>query len=250
MLPYTNTALDVTEGGTTYLPDAAKLHVNHTYVFAWMPTARSLFNAENKGNNTITQTAARTASTCFMRGLKEKISFNLLENEPFKWRRICFTIKDQQLYSLAGPGKVLYGAESTLGGYVRVLNSVTGTDLYEALQNVVFKGIINRDWNDPFTAPVDTARISLRYDKTRSLNPGSDGGTVRTFNLWHPMNKNLVYDDDETGDLISDNSFSTGGKAGMGDYFVLDFISGYAAEDSNDLSATFSPEATLYWHEK
>ena len=63
------------------------------------------------------------------------------------------------------------------------------------------------------------------------------------------MNHNLVYGDDEVGGQEATTLFSTEGKAGMGDYYVVDlFQPSFGAGESDTLY--FRPQATLYWHER
>ena len=63
----------------------------------------------------------------------------------------------------------------------------------------LFEGAGNVDWADVNSAKVDTRRIDLHYDKTITINSGNSSGVFRTYRRWHPMNKNLVYDDDQDG---------------------------------------------------
>jgi len=63
------------------------------------------------------------------------------------------------------------------------------------------------------------------------------------------MNKTLVYNDEERGDTEESAYYSVGSKAGMGDYYVVDiFRPRVGSTTSNQL--LFSPNTTLYWHEK
>lgn len=63
------------------------------------------------------------------------------------------------------------------------------------------------------------------------------------------MNANLLYDDDEAGTSMVPSYFSTEGRAGMGDYYVLDIIAAGSGATSTD-QLTFNPQTTLYWHER
>jgi len=111
------------------------------------------------------------------------------------------------------------------------------------------KGRKSIDWSDPIIAPLDTSRITVKYDKTITSKSGNDRGTVREFKLWHPMNKNLVYGDDEAGDNMTTVFRSVTSKAGMGDYYVMDVITpGSGAVTSDQL--LLQSNSTLYWHEK
>jgi hypothetical protein len=63
------------------------------------------------------------------------------------------------------------------------------------------------------------------------------------------MNHNLVYDDDENGDVESSSYNSTTSRAGMGDYYVIDMFQPGAGGSSTDL-LQITTNSTLYWHEK
>lgn len=118
-----------------------------------------------------------------------------------------------------------------------------------AQQNLLFKGAYNTDWNDIILAPVDTTRVDLKYDKTWTICSGNTSGAIKERKLWHPMNKNLVYNDDENGEGEDTSYFSVGDKRGMGDYYVLDVFQAGTGASASDLLNVFS-NSTLYWHEK
>lgn len=119
----------------------------------------------------------------------------------------------------------------------------------DALIGLIFKGNAGVDWANYFSAPIDTTLVTLKYDKTTSIASGNTNGVQRVYRRWHPMNKNLVYADEEIGDLDIPAGGSTRAKKGMGDYYVIDmFVSAQPQSDASALG--FAPEATLYWHEK
>jgi len=126
---------------------------------------------------------------------------------------------------------------------------VSQTPTISAQQEILFKGRANVDWNDTILAPVDTTRVSVMYDKTFTLKSGNAYGALLERKLWHPMNKNIVYDDDENGSTEASSYYSTASKAGMGDVFVIDQFYPGAGASSTDL-LQFSTNSTLYWHEK
>jgi len=114
---------------------------------------------------------------------------------------------------------------------------------------IIFRGAKGLDWTDPIVAPVDNARVSLKFDKTWTLRSGNQSGTVKEMTLWHPMNKNLMYGDDESGDQEATSYVSVASKIGMGDYYIMDIISQGAGGTSSDL-LQMVPNTTLYWHER
>lgn len=244
MLSYTNVTAANPVGGTTFTSNPSVLVGNQQYVLPWICTARDLSNAAG-GANILINRSERTSNICYMRGLAENIRIQTTNGMPWQWRRVCFTFKADNIFSLATSTMPLYN-ETNPGGWRR---SVSNWANQSALPELMFRGRQNVDWNDYYSAPLDTSRISVKYDKIRTIAAGNEEGTVRTYKMWHPMNHNLVYDDEENGDGELGNYISVGGKAGMGDYYVVDFFLARTGATTSD-QLSFNPEATLYWHEK
>lgn len=224
---------------------------NAGYFGVWCPTAMTLDAA-----STIANQPSRTASTCYMRGLSEHIRIQTSSGTPWFHRRICFLTRGSTPFhstnSADTPTAVWSPSLDTSNGVERVwfnelLNNMNNT--IAAQQGVLFKGVIGKDWNDLITAPVDTARVTVKYDKTWTMQSGNEEGLVRERKLWHGMNKNLVFDDDENGDVEGGNYFSVDAKPGMGDYFVVDIIQPGINGTAEDYF-TILANSTLYWHEK
>lgn len=220
----------------------------------WCATAMDLSDQTGSIGTTAEQ-AQRTSTVCYMRGLSEHIRIQTSSGIPWFWRRICFTYKGNDFNFTASGDTPINGIQPFLDtptGIQRyVLNQQVNTqaNTIAAQQGKIFKGASGVDWNDPIIAPVDTNRVTLKYDKTQILRSGNANGTIRESKLWHPMSHNLNYDDDEAGSLELTNYFSTDAKAGMGDYYVYDVIrAGIGGTASDLLYMNFN--STLYWHEK
>lgn len=207
--------------------------------FVWCATARDRVNAGDPN-----ATSLRNSDTCYMRGLKEKILITTASGIAWRWRRICFTVKN-----IIPPVGTPDSLEVSPNGWVRLLANQWATPYGIGMQSLVFRGAAGLDWTDVFTAKTDNSRATIRYDKTRMITSGNASGTMKSYNMWHAMNKNLVYDNDESGDTETTSTKSTGGKAGMGDYYVMDFFAASSGAVAGD-GLSFGPEATLYWHEK
>lgn len=216
--------------------------------FLWCATARD-FTAGLGSGATVTLQAARTATSCYMRGLKERIEIQTSTGLPWQWRRICFTIKGAQADFGATPLEI----ETTNGEqrFLYNLNSGSTVDNSQltALRNSIFRGAYGIDWTSVLNAQTDPTRVTVKYDRTTVVSSGNSSGKLKLCNLWHPMNSTLMYDDDETGAQMTSNKYSTYGRIGMGDYLVADFIVAGIGGTSTDLM-TFNPCATLYWHER
>lgn len=254
MLTYTNSTATSQTGGTTYATTVPAVITgaqgfNNAATFLWCATARDNTTSTNNARGTKFDLSTRTSSTPYMVGLKEAIEIQVSTGMPWQWRRICFTTKGS-LGLTQDPSFAL--STETINGYVRVLNQLSG-DVGGGQQYILFERLFRGqntvDWNDVMTAKVDTSRVTLKYDKTCNLSSGNEDGFIRKYNRWHDMRKTLVYGDDELGGATSAQSFSTIGRAGMGDYYVLDLFRARTGATSSD-QLSFRPESTLYWHEK
>lgn len=254
MLCYTNSTAASQTGSTTYSSSVAAVvtggqDVTGAATFLWCATARDNTTSSSNNRGTIYDSSTRTSTTPYMIGLKEAIEIQVSTGMPWQWRRICFTFK--------GPLGLTYNtgtaiATETSNGWVRVVNQISGDPgggqqyiLFEKL----FKGQNTTDWNDVMTAKVDNTRVTLKYDKTCNLSSGNEDGFIRKYNRWHPMYKTLVYDDDELGGTKNSRTLSTEGRAGMGDYYVVDLFRARTGSTTSDL-LSLRPQSTLYWHEK
>lgn len=207
-------------------------------MLVWCATARDrISNSSNP-----TADSVRESQTCYMRGLKEHLRLSTNTATSWLWRRICFTSKG--LYQALGTSA---DSVETSNGWVRALMDQSGTPFGSAIVNSMFAGTVNVDWADTFTAATDSTNVKIMYDRTVTINSGV-AGVIRDRKMWHAMNHNLVYGEDENGEGETPARYSTLGRPGMGDYYVVDFIASNSTSSSDTL--TFATEATLYWHEK
>jgi len=247
MCSYTNVTAASPQAGTSYSLTAAVMPATQQYIFPWICTARNA-DASTTARGTITDKATRTAQTCFMRGLSENVEIQTSDGLPWQWRRICFTLKGDRFTGVINSTSQALFTE-TSNGYVRTVNTIYGNSAVGTLQGYLFRGAAGVDWSNNITAPVDTTNITLKYDRTITIASGNEDGMIRNYRMWHPMNKNLVYSDDEQGGGEVFSALSTEGKPGMGDYYVVDIFQPRNGGTSSSL-LRFEPTAKLYWHEK
>jgi len=214
-----------------------------TYMIPHIPTAMD----RTVGSTTPDVPGYRESTTIFARGYRERISIGT--NTPAAWslRRICFRLKGNAIINSATTNTPLW-LETSPNGFVRSATNAMGTALGTAILGEIFKGEINVDWNNYFTAPIDTNRVSLAYDKQFHFRSQNDSPHNHHFKLWHPMNKNLMYRDDENGESTTTSPLSTSGNAGMGDYYIVDFWNCTTTTTDNTIGLQY--EGTLYWHER
>lgn len=257
MLQWANTSTStggpVTIGPGPYLINGA----NGNQISLFCASAQDLLQT-NGGNNTIANQAERTATTIFVRGFSEKMRIQTSTGLPWFWRRICFRAKSRDFYVFSAtdtPTQTNSGNTSYLDTsngmerlYFNLSINASNTTLFN-IQDIIFRGSVNRDWVDPQTAIVDTTRIDLVSDVRRTIRSGNASGTVKDCSTWFPCNKNIVYDDDEAGESETGSYVSVKDKQGAGDMFIFDLFSpgtGATASDLLQLTST----STLYWHEK
>jgi len=249
MLTVTNITAAAQQASTSYTLSPAIITggSNAKPPIVWCATGRGVVT-QGGSIGTVFTDATRTATNCYMKGLSEKIEIQISDGTPWQWRRICFTYKgflnvvpniDGFQLSRSGTGE----------SWSRLMNMLPNNTYKDAVEEIIFKGAINQDWNDQMIAPLDKSRITVKYDRTRTISSGNQDGVIRKFNLYHPMNKTLVYADDEQGGGKISSFYSVQSKAGMGDYIVMDYFRPRIGTTiANQLS--FSSNATLYWHEK
>lgn len=251
MLTVSNTS----NTGTQQSPAVNSAYVagNNAGYFLWCATARDLVPGTAGQLAAISNESNRTATTCFMRGLSEHVRIQTSSGLPWFHRRICFTYRgDDPFTTTFNDTGVNQTMNESSNGITRLFfnNNINNTPNYQSnIHALLFRGEQGNDWNDLLTAVVDTRRVTLKFDKTWTMQSGNAQGLVRERKLWHPMNKNLVYDDDESAVSERTNNYSVQGKAGMGDYFVYDFIIPGAGGTASDL-LQINSTSTLYWHEK
>lgn len=207
----------------------------------WSPTVRAKPRSTDNS-----ATVYRDNTTIFIKGLKEKINFRTDTAVSWRWRRVIFFVKG---WTALIPG--LIPAVPTTAGYTRSMvdiSSAAATNVRNAIETQLFEGAGNLDWTDLFSAKIDTKRVTLYSDRTRILSSGNNNGKYFQANKWYPVNKNITYNDDEVGDNDANASVSTFAKPGIGDMYIIDFFE--CSSNSTNDHLMFSPEATLYWHEK
>ena len=253
MLSYTNSTSTSQSGSATYAqaPAIVTGGTSIPAMFIWSSTARdNVKQLPNPQPGTKFDASTRTASSCYMVGLKERLEIQVADGLPWQWRRICFTFK-------GGPTAAGFLPVASTGfspdletsvGYVRLLNQLPPANR-ATFYSLLFQGVEATDWNDPLTAKLDTQRITVKYDKVCSIASGNEEGLIRQYSRYHPMGHNLEYDDDESGGSMTTSKYSVSGKVGMGDYWVVDFFRPRVGSTSSN-QLLFNAESTLYWHEK
>lgn len=207
-------------------------------VIPFLATYRTL-----DANSVVFDEASRTKSLCYMRGLAENIVFNTNDSTPWQARVIGFTFK--------GPTITNDAATYFVQGSNGVLRSASPYQLASVptLRSLLFRGATAIDWLDPQIAPLDTRNLNIMMDRRVDIRSGNGFGTFKRIKFWHPLNKNLKYNDDEHGGGEDASGVSTFGQQGMGDYYVIIVVTALGAPLTTSL-CNVEFNSTLYWHEK
>lgn len=248
MLSYTNTTA-ADPFSTTYTGTGAVMRfpVGQTnpgseFFYVWNATARPAETSEGQRGSKI-DVSLRTSESIYAKGLRERITLETNNSAPWEWRRVCFTSKDD--FGQTDPDTATFFRQ-TSSGMVRMLSALS-TGIY--LQSELFEGERNQDWLSVFTAPLSRKNFSIKYDKTRIIRSTNNSGTIREYKLWHPMESNLAYREEQQGETMTESAVSVTGRVGMGNYYVIDMFRKHGNNDDQS-TLTFTPEATFFWHEK
>lgn len=248
MLSYTNTTA-ADPFSTTYTGTGAVMRfpVGQTnpgseFFYVWNATARPAETSEGQRGSKI-DVSLRTSESIYAKGLRERITLETNNSAPWEWRRICFTSKDD--FGQTDPDTATFFRQ-TSSGMVRMVSALS-TGIY--LQSELFEGERNQDWLSVFTAPLSRKNFSIKYDKTRIIRSTNNSGTIREYKLWHPMESNLAYREEQQGETMTESAVSVTGRVGMGNYYVIDMFRKHGNNDDQS-TLTFTPEATFFWHEK
>ncbi|QCX29506.1 capsid protein [Plant associated genomovirus 24] len=207
--------------------------MNLTYTtFMWSPTYRFL-----AGSETASYTR-RTATRIFYRGFRENIEMVLRDSAPVQWRRMVVGS------NLNVVNTASYDSASTnTYGRTQVPNQTS----YTAFLESHFPRNQRVDWNNPMTAKVDTKRVTVYHDRLMTIQPDTQSGALRKYKMWHPINKNFAYDDEENGAVIQSSPYMANEPPNHNIYVVDIFTQVNGAQG---LGPLFSTQATSYWHER
>nr|QXN75680.1 MAG: capsid protein [Genomoviridae sp.] len=214
----------------------------------FVPSARQL-NVGSAGES------GRERQTTFSVGYKERVQVDVIGGGVWKWRRVVFAYKGVTLYDQGDPTWTVPFHNKAIdpqgSDMVRLIGQPT-TDQAQFLRAVIWDGTEGIDWTSEFVAKVDTSRVTPLYDRTITFNPRNESGYSRTFRLWHPTRKNIVYNEDEEGGAPDAFGSYTSviGRPGMGDLYVYDIVYNVIPSASGSTTLNFTPEGTYYWHER
>lgn len=216
-------------------------------MFVFQPTARSGINKDGDEPKFQPLDIGRHRTTLYMKGFKEHVAIATNTAASWSWRRIVVEIQGNPwLVPDSSTTSPTFRA-NTAEGYKRLVtqNGAFNNQIYGTL----FRGTNQADWVDAQIANLDRRRLKVHMDRKININAGSVGGVTRRYNFWTGINRNFTYDDEEDGEDVNTSSFAANRPNNPGDFYIIDLIvPGFGATSEDSLQ--FTPNCTLYWHEK
>ncbi|QCX35070.1 capsid protein [Blackfly genomovirus 7] len=220
----------------------------HMSVF--MPSYRGLVP------NNYSFLAARDRHTDVGKGISETYQLNPSDASMWQWRRVVVHYKGD--FNNTPPSVFQnIGAQNAAGGATyRFFTDMTGdttggfTAFYDSVNDVLFRGILTTDWLNPLLAKIDTARVTVLSDVSRSLSSQNDSPRPRFIKTYVPVNRTLQYDDEENGTSVTPSFVAVENKIGIGNIYVFDFFGCSAPISTVSSQLSVTSQMTYYWHEK
>jgi hypothetical protein len=201
----------------------------------------------------------RNTQRVFVKGLKDTYRLEI-QNAPWEWRRLVFSTHTRYVGGNAQSATYLpnnsFGAKVAANSRVvgqgtepgqpaiNLEGTSTGIDAFDD----IFRGQRGVDWNSYFTAPPDTNLIKVFSDKKFRIASGNESGAAKVKKFYTPINKTIVYDDEEQGtDQVTNGWVSQACKTG--NIYVLDMFWNETGADTTFANMRWNAEATFYWHE-
>lgn len=233
---------------------ALTLTGNSTWGVIWNASGRSLGRFNPNGTSPVFPLEAdRGKSRTYFRGVSEKMSLETNSNAAWLHRRTVFLDMGETIRVNMPPdtASTLLGRE----GYVRplwaVLNTAGATEpgatAWGEISDEIYDGQHSVDWSNIMTAKLDNQKVKVLYDRISRISSGNDRGTWKIRNFWHPVNRTIIYDDDQDGNEVNTSPWSAGTRQSAGDVIVMDIFTCADGEEADQLQV--GSEATVYWHE-
>jgi len=226
---------------------------NGNSYFLWCMTGR--YYSQDDSPNMIAQ---RTKKNTYAVGLKERMLFKTSDGNPWYWRRIVFSMYGTSAFAVDPSSNTIdFPTVFSTGpnyqrGFVSMgSDSVATAEMIVARNNIrerVFRGVAGTDWLDYLTAPTNTGRVKIVYDKLTRIDSGNDEGGYKVAKRWHPVHKRLEYADYESGRDEFGVEWSSENRKSCGDYYIMDIFAPFT--DAEGVSLTIRCDATYYWHER
>lgn len=212
---------------------------------------RSVFicSARRQYSGTVGLDHNRASSRTFCRGYKETALLDISGSTEWGWRRIVFAFKGD-IYTGSGTATDQPFYDDPTSGMTRSVQASLSIGALAAVQQSIYEGTQGVDWQDERVAKPDRDRITLLSDKTRMLKGTTDDDHAHRFNLWYPINKDLFYNDIQSGKQTNIDYVSTQADNTIGDIYIYDFWWPANFGLTETLSMRITLQGRYYWHER
>jgi len=202
----------------------------------------------------------RNKTRTFSKGYHERITLITNTAAHWMWRRIVFRkimlpqiLQVQAVTPTVNPN-IVFNLRDTTRGQMRTtwnmgLGSTPNIDVDNIMQSLIFDGTEGSDWASVYNAKTAKRFIKVVSDRTRQLGGAQTAqGRAHRFQEWYPVNRTLVYDDEESGATPdSGSTYSDSSRFTAGDLCIYDTFQCINGTESDILR--FGVEGTYYWHE-
>lgn len=225
---------------------------------SWQRTAFLLHSPSHRfmAPNNYYSPAQRGATRTYVKGYSQSYQLKPNSNDVWWHRRICFSVKkftDTDYTALMDT----LGAQQSPGvvSWIPMRNLSAGPEetpyrqVRQLATELLFRGTFGIDYVDYFLAKIDTTRVNLHSDRIKKTSSGNNVPNPVTYKFYDSINKSIVYDDEESGILLTVSPNSVESKPGIGDLYVLDMFH-CPMSDSADDDILISSNSTYYWHER
>lgn len=244
------------------VPTQLQLRIGATYVLScptFLPApVEGIVNEEGRYR--------RARQEVFFRGVSERIFWTTAVH--MTWRRIVFysheRIEVARPITVTNPNTNNPFLRRNLAEFLPGVGQ-PDADIGEAL----WQGTSGIDYTEDtrMYSRLDPQRVQVVYDRSVDLNPNYkmwDGtqpvpatlGKHRSRKLWHPVNRNMTYvQDEDGGDKMvptATNGWATRSPQSGGNLYIMDiFHTGFGGSQPDDQKCgKFGLESTVYWHER
>lgn len=196
------------------------------HVFIWCPSNRVRDPDENQRNR----------QTVFIKGIYDRWRFTTTDSSVWTWRRIVFRTRNR------------YGDSSSYSDtktYFR--NLQRNQPQAQTIVEEILTGVRDTDWADPYLAKLDRRAVDVVYDRVRYVRPKGEKGDLHIYDHYIPINRNLTYDDFESGGGENSSPWASNAKDNMGNIYIVDIMK---SNNNTGAQLRIGAEATFYWHEK
>lgn len=221
------------------------------FPFLWMASGRLPLQAPTSPGFPADR-ATRSATDVFFKLISEKVEIQTDSAIPWLWRRIVFAYQGSEDFLDIGDDNLLTPTLLDTNGYSRftadLYSDSDSAAVWNILQNVLFAGKPLVDWSSPMNAPINKDRLKLLYDRTTPIRSGNQEGVMKMFKRNHWVKRKIRYADQEDGGGLDGSEHSAPSRGSLGDVFILDVFEAPQLAEGDKLF--FSPQATVYWHER